>query len=114
VLQDPGYKFFLFLRDPDDARTDNMPRLKSLFQQAQAAGVTCLILYSAQEDEIARWRARHGIPGEYYTFDRTASKTAMRSDPGLMFLKGSVVQGKWSFRDYPATVTKNGAEVVVK
>jgi len=45
---------------------------------------------------------------EFYTFDQTASKTAMRSDPGLMLVQGCIIRGKWSFRDYPKSLEAAG------
>jgi len=52
----------------------------------------------------------HLTSAEFYTFDQTASKTAMRTDPGLMLLQGCVVRGKWSFRDYPQTLEAAGVK----
>ncbi len=43
----------------------------------------------------------HGIQAEVLVLDGTVSKTAMRSNPGLMLLEQGVIKGKWSFRDYP-------------
>jgi len=115
VLQQPGYTFLLFLKDPATARTDNMDHLKALFTQAQAAGIQLLVLSSSSKEETEVWRQKWQLPGaEFYTFDQTASKTAMRSDPGLMLLEQGTIRGKWSFRDYPSGLTMNGGKIELK
>ena len=108
ILQDPGYKFLLFLKDPPNARADHMDRLKDLFTQASAKGITCIVLCSASKAAADEWHTKWGVPAEYYSFDATANKTAIRSDPGLMLLQGCTVRGKWSFRDYPKNLAESG------
>ena len=50
----------------------------------------------------------------YFTLDGTASRTAMRSNPGLMLLHDGVVDGKWSYADYPSDMTMNGDKLEIK
>jgi hypothetical protein len=38
---------------------------------------------------------------DFMTIDGTVCKTAMRTSPGLMLLKGGNVMGKWSYANYP-------------
>lgn len=108
VLTDPSYKFLLFLREPMEASTTHLAELKALYEEAQQKGITCLILSSGLPAENAQWRAKWNIPGEFYTFDGTASKTALRSNPGLMLLKGCIIEGKWAPADYPKNLTQAG------
>jgi uncharacterized membrane protein YphA (DoxX/SURF4 family) len=109
MLQDPGYKFLLFLKDPAHARTDNLDRLKAISAQAQAKGIPFYVLSSGSREANDAWQKSVQLPSaELYTFDGTASKTAMRTDPGLMLLKGCIIKGKWSFRDYPKSLEAAG------
>jgi hypothetical protein len=41
----------------------------------------------------------------------TVSKTAMRSNPGLMLLKQGTIQDKWSFKSYPSGFTLSGNQI---
>jgi hypothetical protein len=41
-----------------------------------------------------------GFP--FYYSDGTVLKTIVRSNPGLVLLKGSVVIGMWAWRDIPS------------
>jgi uncharacterized membrane protein YphA (DoxX/SURF4 family) len=111
MLQDPGYKFLLFIKDPNHARTDNIDRLKALSAAAQAKGIPFYVLSSGSREANDAWQKSVQLPSaEFYTFDQTASKTAMRADPGLMLLQGCVIKGKWSFRDYPKSLEAAGAK----
>ena len=97
-----GYSFLWYVKDPENARTDNMDDLKELIKSCQSKGVAFYMLSSANKEITMNFLNEHGIQGiEVLVLDGTVSKTALRSNPGLMLLKKGVIQGKWSFRDYP-------------
>ncbi|MBS1615060.1 MAG: DoxX family protein [Bacteroidetes bacterium] len=109
MLQDPGYKFLIFLRDPAHARQDNLDKLRALSAEASAKGIPIYVLSSGSREANDAWQKMAALrSSEMYSFDQTASKTAMRTDPGLMLLHGCVIEGKWSFRDYPASLSAAG------
>ncbi len=109
MLQDPGYKFLLFLRDPAHARQDNLDKLRALSAEASAKNIPIYVLSSGSREANDAWQKMAALrSSEIYSFDQTASKTAMRTDPGLMLLHGCVIEGKWSFRDYPASLNAAG------
>jgi uncharacterized membrane protein YphA (DoxX/SURF4 family) len=111
MLQDPGYKFLLLIKDPAHARKDNLDRLKALSAEASAKQIPIYILSSGSREANDAWRNMAGLASaEFYTFDQTASKTAMRTDPGLMLLEGCTIRGKWSFRDYPKSLAEAGVK----
>jgi hypothetical protein len=46
-------------------------------------------------------------------FDGTESKTAMRSNPGLMLLQKGTITNKWGYADFPSSCTiKDGAVII--
>jgi hypothetical protein len=59
------------------------------------------MLCSNNREEAFAFIKEHDIQAEVLVLDGTVSKTAMRSNPGLMLLEQGVIKGKWSFRDYP-------------
>jgi uncharacterized membrane protein YphA (DoxX/SURF4 family) len=102
VLQTPGYTFLWFIRDTRMARSDNLDKVRKLATEARAAGIPVYALSSANREEAAAYRQAKNLEVfDWLTVDATASKTAMRSNPGLMLLKDGVVLQKWSYRDYP-------------
>lgn len=104
ILNTPGYTLLWFIRDTKDAHTDNMDRLKALIDASRKAGVPFYILCSDNKEPAMAFMEKHGLQGaELLVLDRTVSKTAMRSDPGLMLLEQGVIKGKWSYKDYPGT-----------
>lgn len=110
VIASPGYAFLWFIRNVKTARTDNLERLAALARQALAAGIPVYALSSASRAESEAFQKQWHLESmDFLAVDQTASKTALRSNPGLMLLQDSVVQGKWSFRDYPKGVAlENG------
>jgi len=115
ILTAKGYTFLFFLRDPGKARTEKMQQLVGLARQAQRAGVPFYVLSSGTRSETDAFQKRWGLEGiDFLALDVTASKTAMRTNPGLMLLHDGVVQQKWSFRDYPRGLVLNNGTMELK
>jgi len=112
ILGTPGYAFLLFLREPDKARTDNLDELKTLMAKANQLNIPFYVLSSASKEATDAFRERHKLyAAEYMVIDNTVSKTALRSNPGLMLLEQGVIRGKWSFRDYPEDISLNNGKI---
>lgn len=102
ILTTPGYTFLLFVKDPEHARDDKMDELRALIDASVKANVPFYILSSAPQEATSQFVNEHKLnAAEVMIIDNTVSKTALRSNPGLMLLKEGVIQNKWSFRDYP-------------
>jgi len=103
ILATPGYTFLLFVRDTKDGHTQNMDELKELMAASRSAGVPFYILCADNREDGEAYVKKHGLQdAELLVLDRTVSKTALRSDPGLMLIDHGVIKGKWSYRDYPS------------
>jgi triosephosphate isomerase len=50
----------------------------------------------------------------FMIIDGTVSKTALRTNPGLMLLKDGVVVKKWSYLDYPKDMTLENGNLDLK
>lgn len=109
ILTTKGYVFLFFLRDPATARTDNMDVLHALIAQAKKNNIPFYVLCSADKDIARQYQQKLGLQDvPFMTLDGTVSKTAMRTNPGLMLLKDGTVMHKWSFRDYPKHLSVDG------
>lgn len=107
ILSTKGYTYIWFLRQPEIAHTDNLDVLRSLMTQAKAKGIPFYVACSAGRDVCEVYQAKWNMKDiPFLTLDLTASKTAMRTNPGLMLLKDGVVQNKWSYLDYPKDVVQ--------
>lgn len=115
LLTTPGYTFLLWVKDPNKARTDKLDNLHSLVAKAQALHIPFYILCSASKEEAEAWRNKAGLATvPVFVIDLTVNKTAMRSNPGLMLLEQGIVRKKWSFREYPKTLSYNKSQLIVR
>lgn len=108
ILNTPGNSFFLFVRDSKEFPPKNMDKLKALMEACQANGTPFYILCSDNKDQAFAMRDKYDLRGEMVVLDRTVSKTAMRTDGGLMLIEQGVIKNKWAPADYP------GVDVVKK
>ncbi|MEI8278157.1 MAG: BT_3928 family protein [Bacteroidota bacterium] len=105
ILTTAGYTFVYFIKDPEHARTDNMDKLRKLYEMTVRLNIPFYAVYSCNEKTAKEFHAAQKLGDmPYYVVDVTVSKTAMRSNPGLMLLEQGTVRGKWSFCDYPKNI----------
>ncbi len=115
ILTAKGYTFFWFVREFDKAHMDNMDKLHGIMAKAAAMHIPFYVLSSSDRPTSMPFMQQWGLTGvPMFTLDGTASKTAIRTNPGLMLLKDGIIQKKWSFRDYPADVTMNNGQIEFK
>ena len=87
---------------------DNMDVLHALIKQAQQLGIPFYVVCSANKDDAEAFQKKCDLMNiDFLVLDGTVEKTAMRSDPGLMLLNKGTVEKKWSYRDYPKTISLN-------
>lgn len=108
ILTAKGYTLFWFLREPDKAHMDNIDVLNALVKKAKELHIPFYALCSSNYETANTFLHKWNIDLPILTLDGTASKTAMRTNPGLMLLMDGAVQKKWSFRDYPKDLILNG------
>lgn len=115
ILKTPGYTFFLFVRDVNKANTENIERLQQLVRQSVMMNIPFYVLTSSGRKDADRFAAQYGLQGaQWLIMDGTVSKTAMRTNPGLMLLKEGVIQEKWSFKTYPSSMNLSGDHLSIQ
>ena len=103
ILTAKGYAIFWFIREFNKADLSNVDRLKKLAAKAKELHVPFYTLCSADYESSMEFIKKQGLTDmTFMSLDYTASKTAMRSNPGLMLLNDGIVKSKWSYRDYPS------------
>lgn len=109
ILNTPGYTFLLYVKDTDKARDDNKEALQEIIAFCNTNDIPFYVLCSANEETAMAFKKDWSLNAEFLVLDGTVSKTAMRSNPGLMLLEQGVIKGKWSYRDYPEDISlENG------
>lgn len=116
LLNEPGYNFLLFIRDVDEAKLKNIEHIQKLIARAyQGETVGFFILSSSSPEQTESFKSKYKLPADAFQLDGTVSKTALRSNPGLMLIKGGTIMGKWSPRDFPKDFRiNNGVLEIVK
>lgn len=115
VLTAKGYTFLWFVKDPATARTDNMDSLHALINKVIMVNIPFYVVCSGDKQTDSLYQQKWQMTDmPFYILDGTVSKTAMRSNPGLMLLKDGTVVHKWSYRDYPHFVSYENGQLNLK
>lgn len=102
LINNPDYNFILVAYDLSKTCYDVQPEINELALKAQQNGYDFvgLTATSMQETEAFRHEVQAMYP--YYFADATFLKTIIRSNPGILLLKGGTVIMKWPWRGIPA------------
>ncbi len=114
VLTYKGYTFFWFIREFDKAHMDNLDKLLKLAAKAKELHIPFYALCSADKESSAAFLKKINLDVTFFSLDHTASKTALRTNPGLMLIKDGTVVQKWSYRDYPSDMSADNGTLTTK
>ena len=101
VLTDSGYTFFLVAHRVELADDSNIDLINEVYDYSVEQGYGFYCLTSSPEEEIEIWREKTGAEYPFCGVDDITLKTMIRSNPGLMLLKGGTILNKWSDVDIP-------------
>ena len=101
VLDDPGYTFLLIAHRTEEADEGNIDLINELYEYCQENGYKFYALSSSSAEAIELWRDRTGAEYPFCIMDDITLKTMVRSNPGLMLIKGGVILNKWSSSQLP-------------
>ena len=97
------------------ASIENIERIQTLLTQANQMNVPFYILSSSAKSDADRFAAQYHLQGaQWLIIDVTVSKTAMRTNPGLMLLKDGTIQNKWSFKTYPKAIAMHDQQLIIQ
>jgi uncharacterized membrane protein YphA (DoxX/SURF4 family) len=102
IIQNPDYNFLLVAYDVDKACTRSFDRINEINKLCQEFGYTFVGVSGSIFDQIDSFSKKVGGDYEWYSVDKTALKTAIRSNPGLILLKDGVVIDKWHHLQIPS------------
>ena len=95
VLDNPGYTFLLVMHRTEEANEGHIDLINELYDYSQEHGYSFYALSSSSEEAIEQWRDRTGAEYPFCIMDDITLKTMVRSNPGLMLIKGGVILNKW-------------------
>lgn len=95
-LNDNNYKLVIVQKDVKESRQGTEVQLAKLGNEFQEAGFKVWGLTSSAPEFVEAYRHEYQLAYNYYAMDATPLKSMVRSNPGIMLLKGNVVVKKWS------------------
>ncbi len=101
ILSDTSYMFLLIVHDISKASDLNIDRINDIYDYCKDNGYAFYCLTASNDSLISYWQDYMGAGYDFYFTDETALKTMVRSNPGLMLLKGGTIVNKWHHRHLP-------------
>jgi uncharacterized membrane protein YphA (DoxX/SURF4 family) len=98
ILSDPGYSLLVIFPNVRKASLKDIDAINRVVKMAENKGYKVYGLTASVPEEFEVFRARIRATYPIYNMDGTTLKTMIRSNPGLMLIKGGVVMGKWHHR----------------
>lgn len=95
ILSDSGYSLLVIFHSLKTANLKNISEINKVVDRSISKGYKVYGLTSSvpEEFEIFREQARATYP--IYMMDGTTLKTMVRSNPGLLLIRGGTIMGKW-------------------
>ncbi len=101
LLNWKGYTFLLISPHLEQADDSQLDKLNHLYEYSLEYGYPFYCLTASTQQGINRWRDATGAEYPFCAADETTLKTIIRSNPGLMLIKGGTVIRKWSHNALP-------------
>lgn len=105
LADETNYKLIIVQKDVRESRSGTEAQLAKLGTDWQAAGYRVWALTNTPPDLLEPYRHEHQLTFEYFTMDATPLKSMVRSNPGVILMKGNVVVKKWSSYAIPSMET---------
>lgn len=103
VLASDNYNFLLVSYNVAKASPNNNEKLNELYNYCYEMGYPFYALTASINQDIKKFIDERDAMYEFYTSDETTLKTIIRSNPGLLVLKGGTIIDKWHINDLPST-----------
>lgn len=101
VLASENYTFLLVGHHLNVADESSLDLINELYDYCIEHGYGFYCLTASSDVDIMKWQERTGAEYPFGIVDDVILKTMIRSNPGLMLLKGGTVLNKWSANDLP-------------
>lgn len=101
VLSDENYTFLLVAHQLGLADDSSMDLINELYDYSLTNGYGFYCLTASEDEDIRHWQENTGAEYPFCIMDDITLKTMIRSNPGLILLKGGTVIRKWSNNSLP-------------
>jgi hypothetical protein len=101
ILANPGFKLLLISYKIEKADDIGLKESVNLHKWCDENKVLFYAVSSSLKSEVELKDKMFGLNYPFYTADEITLKTIIRSNPGFVLLKGSVIVAKWHYNDVP-------------
>lgn len=111
ILSQTKPVFLWFVKDVKTASVENLESIRTLAQLCDENGLDFFLITSNNQQDTDAFLMTHKLQLYTAVLDGTVSKTAVRTNPGMMLLQNGTIIGKWSYKNYPKSFTMDGNNV---
>ena len=102
IIENPDYNFLLICYDLDKTNKNVFGKINDFAALCKQDNITFALLTSSTKETIEKFKNETGTKVDFYNTDGTVLKTMIRSNPGLMMLKGGTVIDMWHYHRFPS------------
>lgn len=102
IITNEKYNFLLIAYSLSKTSTGVQHRINDFYELCSKDGVEFICLTASSNEEVASFISETKAAYPFYSTDGTVLKTMIRSNPGLMLLKGGVVIDMWHHNSFPS------------
>lgn len=95
ILTDTNYVLLILFQTLKNTSLNNIKEINRLVEQAISKGYKVYGLTSSSPEEFESFKEKAKATYPLYNMDGVTLKTMIRSNPGVMLLKGGTIIGKW-------------------
>lgn len=101
LLENEGYTLLVVSTKLEKADEGCQKRINQIAADCIERGIPVYGMTASPEAEAEYFKLRHGAPYPIGQTDEITLKTIVRSNPGLVLIKGATVMAKWHYNDLP-------------
>ena len=102
IIENPEYNFLLICYDLDKTDADAFGKINDFEALCKQDSLTFIALTSSTKEMIEKFKSEAKTNVTFYNTDGTVLKTMIRSNPGLIMLKGGTVVDMWHYHSLPS------------
>ena len=102
IIENPGYNFLLICYDLEKTDKDAFGKVNDFEALCKQDSVTFIALTASTKEAVEKFKQEAKTNVTFYNTDGTVLKTMIRSNPGLMMLKGGTVIDMWHYHSFPS------------
>ena len=102
IIGNPGPVLLLVAPKLEEADDEQMDEINGVYDYALEHDIPFYCVTGSSPEAIDAWSDNTGAEYPFRMADEVLLKTIIRSNPGLVLLKGGTILGKWHYNDIPA------------